>query len=500
METTPDATNITGPLSTSIYTVNLAAELTDPSVYVKELPPPKYQPEINITTSITLHHIESISAQSSDFSVYLMLRHVWQDKRLNFENKNTWYLEDEYLSGSEWLYNLIWSPTLFFVNEKDSNVFQLSKRNVFVAISKNGTVTLTYRRVRSCFTSVLRFKEVTARWVSRELIFDQKVNRVTAASDRLNRYDEEKGNVLSSILTRDETAKVRFFCLMDLKRFPFDEQTCNMTIASWDIPIPKGRLQWENPVDCIAREEDLIASEQTFHSHECFEEEFRDFHGITGKRFSAITVRFRIKRDPGHYILDYYVPSIFLVVVSWVSFWLDPNASPARVALGTSTMLTFITLSRNIGDELPKLSYLRAVEIWFFVCIAFIFLTLVEFAFANIISRRRCVQHLPKCVLVHMPYEEVWSNNHVTKQTTPHHHLLCTKFVRFAHPSWHGRDVDTNQLSVNSFDKVYFTVTPSSNTETLNMPDDDCKDIKISVPITSIGGDESASSKHRQRK
>ena len=51
-------------------------------------------------------------------------------------------------------------------------------------------------------------------------------------------------------------------------------------------------------------------------------------------------------------------------------------------------MLTFITLSRNIGDELPKLSYLKAVEIWFFVCIAFIFLSLVEFAFVNIIYRR----------------------------------------------------------------------------------------------------------------
>ncbi|CAG0889749.1 unnamed protein product, partial [Darwinula stevensoni] len=64
----------------------------------------------------------------------------------------------------------------------------------------------------------------------------------------------------------------------------------------------------------------------------------------------------------------------------------------------------------------------------------------------------------------------------------------------------HGRDVDTNQLSVNSLDKVFFTVTPSSSMETLNMPEDDCKDITISVPITSTGGDEPASSKPRQRK
>ncbi|CAG0897099.1 unnamed protein product [Darwinula stevensoni] len=316
IETTPDVTNITVPLSTNIYTINLAADLTDPSIYIKELPPPKYQPEINITTSITLHHIESISAQTSDFSVYLMFRHVWQDKRLDFEKENTWYLEDEYLSGSEWLYNLIWSPTLFFVNEKDSNVFQLSKRNVFVAISKNGTVTLTYRRVISCFTSVLR----------------------------------------------------------------------------------------------------------------------------------AITVRFTIKRDPGHYILDYYVPSIFLVVVSWVSFWLDPSAAPARVALGTSTMLTFITLSRNIGDELPKLSYLRAVEIWFFVCIAFIFLTLVEFAFANIISRRGTEA---------VPLRKMTSRNMLMYGLSPRATRFRPDLRKERTKSEGNLDVPRNDVSFNSVSFIY---------------------------------------------
>jgi hypothetical protein len=32
--------------------------------------------------------------------------------------------------------------------------------------------------------------------------------------------------------------------------------------------------------------------------------------------------------------MDYFVPSILLVVVSWVSFWLDPNAVPGRTTLG----------------------------------------------------------------------------------------------------------------------------------------------------------------------
>lgn len=56
---------------------------------------------------------------------------------------------------------------------------------------------------------------------------------------------------------------------------------------------------------------------------------------------------------------------------------------------GTSTMLTFITLSRNTGSSLPKVSYIKATEIWFIGCTIFIFGSLVEFAFVNTIWRRR---------------------------------------------------------------------------------------------------------------
>jgi hypothetical protein len=56
---------------------------------------------------------------------------------------------------------------------------------------------------------------------------------------------------------------------------------------------------------------------------------------------------------------------------------------------GTSTMLTFITLTRNTGSSLPKVSYIKATEIWFIVCTAFIFGSLVEFAFVNTIWRRK---------------------------------------------------------------------------------------------------------------
>ena len=44
----------------------------------------------------------------------------------------------------------------------------------------------------------------------------------------------------------------------------------------------------------------------------------------------------------GYYIIQVYVPSSLIVVMSWVSFYLDRNSAPARVGLGVTTVLTVI--------------------------------------------------------------------------------------------------------------------------------------------------------------
>ena len=48
-----------------------------------------------------------------------------------------------------------------------------------------------------------------------------------------------------------------------------------------------------------------------------------------------------------------------LVIVSWVSFWLDPNAIPARVSLGVTTLLTMATQISGINASLPPVSYTK---------------------------------------------------------------------------------------------------------------------------------------------
>ena len=77
-----------------------------------------------------------------------------------------------------------------------------------------------------------------------------------------------------------------------------------------------------------------------------------------------------------------------LVIVSWVSFWLDPNAVPARVSLGVTTLLTMSTQTASINNSLPPVAYTKAIDVWTGTCVMFVFTALLEFAFVNYASRR----------------------------------------------------------------------------------------------------------------
>lgn len=76
-----------------------------------------------------------------------------------------------------------------------------------------------------------------------------------------------------------------------------------------------------------------------------------------------------------------------LVIVSWVSFWLDPNAIPARVSLGVTTLLTMATQISGINASLPPVSYTKAIDVWTGSCLTFVFGALLEFAIVNYASR-----------------------------------------------------------------------------------------------------------------
>jgi len=78
--------------------------------------------------------------------------------------------------------------------------------------------------------------------------------------------------------------------------------------------------------------------------------------------YSRLACHLLFVRRLGYYLIQIYIPSSLIVVLSWISFWLDRNAVPARVALGITTVLTLTTLISNTNASLPKVFYVISVH------------------------------------------------------------------------------------------------------------------------------------------
>ena len=103
--------------------------------------------------------------------------------------------------------------------------------------------------------------------------------------------------------------------------------------------------------------------------------------------YSCLKVGLHFKREFSYYLIQIYIPCCMLVIVSWVSFWLDQDAVPARVSLGVTTLLTMATQTSGINASLPPVSYTKAIDVWTGVCLTFVFGALLEFALVNYASR-----------------------------------------------------------------------------------------------------------------
>lgn len=70
--------------------------------------------------------------------------------------------------------------------------------------------------------------------------------------------------------------------------------------------------------------------------------------------------------------------------MSWISFWIKPEAVPARVTLCVTSLLTLSTQHAQSQKSLPPVSYIKAIDIFMSSCTVFVFSSLMEYALVNI--------------------------------------------------------------------------------------------------------------------
>ena len=197
---------------------------------------------------------------------------------------------------------------------------------------------------------------------------DIKTERTTTSETNVLLRIRPNGDVLHS---------TRFLltvsCPMDLKYFPFDSQVCSLSFASFGYSRQDVQYHW------LFGDNTLSIPQLNLPTFELRGERRHrvDFESLTGN-YSRLELQLYLRRSKVFYINQIYVPSALIVIISWVPFWLERDDSHARVALTVTTVLTITTLITNTNDSMPKISYIKAIDVYLFVCFLMVFASLLR--------------------------------------------------------------------------------------------------------------------------
>ncbi|XP_053971543.1 gamma-aminobutyric acid receptor subunit beta isoform X6 [Hylaeus anthracinus] len=218
----------------------------------------------------------------------------------------------------------IWVPDTFFVNEKQSYFHIATTSNEFIRIHHSGSITRSIRLT------------------------------ITAS------------------------------CPMNLQYFPMDRQLCNIEIESFGYTMRDIRYKWNEGPDSVGVSHEVSLPQFKVLGHRQRAMEI----SLTTGNYSRLACEIQFVRSMGYYLIQIYIPSGLIVIISWVSFWLNRNATPARVALGVTTVLTMTTLMSSTNAALPKISYVKSIDVYLGTCFVMVFASLLEYATVGYMAKR----------------------------------------------------------------------------------------------------------------
>ncbi|XP_037069993.1 gamma-aminobutyric acid receptor subunit beta-like isoform X2 [Pollicipes pollicipes] len=172
-------------------------------------------------------------------------------------------------------------------------------------------------------------------------------------------------------------------CPMNLMYFPMDRQLCELQIESFGYATGDIRYMWRG-AEPVKIDETVQLPQFVVMGHKTTDVVF----GTSTGNYSRLALQIQFERSMGYYLIQMYVPSSLIVIISWVSFWLNRNATPARVSLGVTTVLTMTTLMSSTNAALPKISYIKAIDVYMGTCFVMVFASLLEYAYVGYIAKR----------------------------------------------------------------------------------------------------------------
>ncbi|XP_050308165.1 glycine receptor subunit alpha-3 isoform X1 [Anthonomus grandis grandis] len=173
---------------------------------------------------------------------------------------------------------------------------------------------------------------------------------------------------------------LRLSCAMNFMIYPHDTQECKLQMESLSHTTDDMIFQWDPDVPLVVDENIELPQLALVKNHtaDCTQV-------YSTGNFTCLEVIFQLKRRLGYYLFHTYIPTCLIVIMSWVSFWIKPEAAPARVTLGVTSLLTLSTQHAKSQAALPPVSYLKAVDAFMSACTVFVFMALMEYCLVNIV-------------------------------------------------------------------------------------------------------------------
>ncbi|KAA0198222.1 hypothetical protein HAZT_HAZT002908 [Hyalella azteca] len=141
-------------------------------------------------------------------------------------------------------------------------------------------------------------------------------------------------------------------CMMDLRYFPLDIQKCSVEIESYGYTLAEVVMYWQDIAVVGVEQAELPQFTIVGYNTTSRIEEL-----ATGS-YGRLAITFELSRNIGYFIFQTYLPSI-------------------------TTVLTMTTISTGLRASLPRISYVKAIDIYLVMCFVFVFAALLEYAAVN---------------------------------------------------------------------------------------------------------------------
>nr|CAD7441790.1 unnamed protein product [Timema bartmani] len=346
--------------------VNISAILDSFSVsYDKRVRPNYGGTPVEVGITMYVLSISSLSEVKMDFTLDFYFRQFWTDPRLAFRKRQG----VETLSvGSEFIKN-IWVPDTFFVNEKQSYFHIATTSNEFIRIHHSGSITRSIRLTitASCPMNLQYFP------MDRQLCHIEIEIGYTMHDIRYKWNEGTKSVGISS-----EVQLPQFRVLGHRQR------ATEINLSTVGYTMRDIRYKWNEGPNSVGVSNEVSLPQFKVLGHRQRAMEI----SLTTGNYSRLACEIQFVRSMGYYLIQIYIPSGLIVIISWVSFWLNRNATPARVALGVTTVLTMTTLMSSTNAALPKISYVKSIDVYLGTCFVMVFASLLEYATVGYMAKR----------------------------------------------------------------------------------------------------------------